>query len=81
MSFFTEREKLIFRLVRELGSQREVAKRLGVGDSTVAYSLKSLNFKVMKLLNTLRECRELELLRDEDLLMVGLHVGGGGSER
>ena len=84
LSFLTEREKEVYRLVRELGSQKEVARRLGVVDSTVARTLKSLRFKVMKLLNTVRECRELGLLRDEDLLVLSLqasNIRGEGEER
>ncbi|MFQ5712346.1 MAG: hypothetical protein ACE5GD_11300 [Candidatus Geothermarchaeales archaeon] len=67
LSYLTEREKQIYKLVQELGSQKEAAKRLGIVDSAVTSALKSVRLKVMKLLNTLEECLDMGLLTAEDL--------------
>ncbi len=67
LSFFTEREKEIFRLRQELDSQKKVAEKLQVGDSAVASALKSIRLKVLKLMNTLEESMEMGLITKEDL--------------
>ncbi|MFQ5710526.1 MAG: hypothetical protein ACE5GD_01975 [Candidatus Geothermarchaeales archaeon] len=70
LSFLTDREKEIYKLVQDLGSQKEVAKRLGIVDSAVTSALKSIRLKVMKLMNTVEECLELGLITKEDLQMI-----------
>ncbi len=67
LSFFTDREKKIYRLRQQLGTQKEVAEKLEVGDSAVASALKSIRLKVLKLMNTLEECLEMGLITKEDL--------------
>ncbi|MFQ6126789.1 MAG: hypothetical protein ACE5PM_06270 [Candidatus Hydrothermarchaeales archaeon] len=69
-SFFTKREIEIFKLCQRLGSQREVARELGVVDSVVTSALKNLELKTLKLMNTLEECLELGLITREDVLEV-----------
>ena len=67
LSFFTDREKEIYQLRQQLGTQKEVAEKLEVGDSAVASALKSIRLKVLKLMNTLEECLEMGLITKEDI--------------
>ncbi len=67
LSFFTDREKKIYRMRQQLGTQKEVAEKLQVGDSAVASTLKSIRLKVLRLMNTLEECLEMGLITKEDL--------------
>ncbi len=67
LSFFTDREKKIYRMRQQFDSQKKVAEKLNVGDSAVASALKSIRLKVLKLMNTLEESLEMELITKEDL--------------
>jgi len=67
LSFFTDREKDIYRLRQQLGTQKEVAEKLEVGDSAVASALKSIRLKVLKLMNTLEESLDMGLIAKEDI--------------
>jgi transcriptional regulator len=67
LSFFTDREKEIYRLRQQLDSQKRVAERLKVGDSAVASALKSIRLKVLKLMNSLEESLDMGLIAQEDL--------------
>jgi transcriptional regulator len=70
LSFFTDREKKMYRLRQQLGTQKEVAEKLDVGDSAVASALKSIRLKVLKLMNTLEESLEMGLITKEDLAIL-----------
>ena len=67
LSYFTDREKEIYRLRKQLDSQKKVAEKLQVGDSAVASALKSIRLKVLKLMNTLEESLDMGLITKEDL--------------
>lgn len=67
LSFFTDREKKIYQMRQQHGTQKEVAEKLEVGDSAVASALKSIRLKVLKLMNTLEECMEMGLITKEDI--------------
>ncbi len=67
LSFFTDREKKIYRMRQQFDSQRKVAEKLNVGESAVASALKSIRLKVLKLMNILEEYLEMGLITKEDL--------------
>lgn len=69
-SFLTEREKEIYKLVKEFGSQKKAAEELGIVDSAVTSAIKSIRFKIMKLMNTLEECLKLGLIEPEEVKKV-----------
>jgi transcriptional regulator len=67
LSFFTDREKEIYRLRQRFNTQKKVAEKLEVADSAVASAFKSIRLKVLKLMNSLEESLDMGLITQEDL--------------
>jgi transposase len=68
LSFLTSREKQVVELWLQLGQQRKVAKKLGVGDSVISLTLQNVKLKSLKAVNTVKECSKYGLLTEDQLI-------------